>query len=288
MGAKLPRKTAASDFEFRVQASGCRLAAFAGAVMLALFTGGSAPALAQDLPAASNVVARLLERAAQVARSGDETNYVYAKRAVVEELDAEGKAIKTTEKLYQVTLIQGLPFARLVKVQGRDLTPLELQKRDKKEQEFRNKITARDPKEMTKRQEPWLTREMMDHFDYTVAKRELLEQRPTLVLNFTPKPIIPAANSFQDQILGRMAGQIWVDETDAEIALVSVHLTEPVSLGWLSLVGSLKQCDLTMRRQRTPEAVWVNQKQTLLILGRKLFSAMRFRSTEESSGFRRP
>jgi hypothetical protein len=52
-------------------------------------------------------------------------------------------------------------------------------------------------------------------------------------------------------------------------------------------LGSLSQCQLLLERQRMPEGVWVNAKQTLLIQCRKLTATLRFRILEESSRFAR-
>jgi hypothetical protein len=62
-------------------------------------------------------------------------------------------------------------------------------------------------------------------------------------------------------------------------------LVEPIFLGWFGLLGSLNQCDLSLERQRMPDGVWINAKQALHIQCRKLTATMRFRTTEESSGF---
>jgi hypothetical protein len=243
---------------------------------------------AQDLPAATNVIARLIERSGQVATNAQADQYLYDKRSLMEELDASGNAVQTTEKLYRVSLISGVPFARLVKIQGRDLTPAELQKQGEREQRFRNKISARDPKDLIKHKEPLVTHDLTDRFQFTVVKREPCEGRPAVVLDFAPKPAQAPAKDMSGQILNRLAGRLWVDEQDAELASVDMHLTESVSLGWLGIFGSLKQIDFSLRRQRTSEGVWVAHQQTLLLGGRKLASAMRYRITETCSGFRRP
>ena len=63
---------------------------------------------------------------------------------------------------------------------------------------------------------------------------------------------------------------------------------EGISLGWFGMVGSLKQCDFSLENQRVADGVWLKAKQTILIAGRKVVSALRYRSTEEEYGFRKP
>jgi hypothetical protein len=53
------------------------------------------------------------------------------------------------------------------------------------------------------------------------------------------------------------------------------------------MLGSLSRCDLSLDRKRMPEGVWVNARQILQIQCRKLASTLRFRSTEESSEYKK-
>ncbi|HXP63483.1 MAG TPA: hypothetical protein VN829_23470 [Dongiaceae bacterium] len=260
---------------------------FAGLLMFDLAVPCGA-AVGGSLPEAAAVMKRVVQRAEQVARGAEEGKYVYEKRSVVEELDDAGKARKTTEKTYKVALIRGLPLARLTKVQNRDLTEEEIRAEDRKEQELRNRVTGKDPQQMVKKKENWLTPELVGRYDYKVEGRESVENRPMLVLSFQPKAGHNPDETIPDRVLRRLAGRLWVDEAEAEVARVQAGLTEDLSLGWFGLIGSLKQCDLDLQKKRLEDGGWVNAKQTLEIRGRKLFSRMRVRTLEESYNFKRP
>src|SRR5262245_10714621 len=103
------------------------LSLFAIAISALLFAPSPAAA-AEALPAGSNILQRVIARADFVAKTNQTNHYTYEKRSVTIELDEKGRVVKSTEKLYQVVLIGGLPFPRLVKVEGRDLTARELEK----------------------------------------------------------------------------------------------------------------------------------------------------------------
>jgi hypothetical protein len=240
------------------------------------------------LPPAAEILSRFVKRAQDVARQTEKNPYQYEKRSLMEELDPQDQVIKTTEKTYRVRLIAGLPFSRLVKIQGRALSPSELQKEDQREQAFRQKVSALNFKKMADNKETWLTPQLLDRFEFTVKERVRFNERNTLVLNFRPKSGKLPVQSMQDQIMNRLAGQVWIDEEEAEAAYLTVHLSETVSLGFLGVLASLKRCDLVFERKRMPDGVWVNTKHTMLILGRKLFSSMSYRITEESRDFARP
>jgi len=241
---------------------------------------------ADALPAASEVTRRMIERAQAVARAEQGPQYTYEKRSLLERLDANGQPVSSEEKIYQVTLISGFPFNRLVKIQGRKLSAEELRREDAREERFRQRFISADRKKLVAQKEALVTPELLDRYQFTVKERVVLSNRPTLVLTFTPKEANLPSGTAQDKLLNGMAGTIWIDEGDADTARLMVNLVEPVSLGWFGWLGSLTRCELSLERQRMPDGVWINTKQALLIQCRKLMATLRFRTTEESRGFR--
>lgn len=241
---------------------------------------------AEPLPAASNLLQRVVERAQTVARAGGTNHYAYDKRSVTEELDEDERVTKSTEKLYRVELIGGLPFPRLVKVQGRELSAKELEKENQRETAFRQRVTRVDMGKKAKRKEGLATPELVDRFDFRVTKREVVEGRPTLVMTFAPRAGTPV-KTMEDKIFQKVFGTVWVDEQEAEMTKLDASVRGPVPLGWFGAVGSLHKFQATIERSRMPDGVWVNRKSSFWIVARKLLSTIRTRTVEGSSGFRR-
>jgi hypothetical protein len=241
----------------------------------------------ETLPEASEVTRRMVERSQTVARADQGPQYTYVKRSLLERLDDAGQSLKSEEKIYQVTLITGLPFNRLVKIQGRELSAEELRREEGREERFRQRFVSADAKKVAARKEGLVTPELLGRYQFAVEKRVVLRNRPALVLTFKPKDGNLPSRTVQDKLLNRMAGRLWIDEGDADPAKLEVSLVEPIFLGWFGLLGSLNQCDLSLERQRMPDGVWINSKQALHIQCRKLTATMRFRTTEESSGFKK-
>jgi hypothetical protein len=236
---------------------------------------------------ASEVTRRMIERSQAVARAERGTQYTYEKRSLLEPLDAAGHVLKPEEKIYQVTLIGGLPLNRLVKIQGRELSSEELKEEDARQERFRQRFVSGDAKTLAARKEGLVTPELLDRYHFEVKERVILANRPTLVLAFRPKEENLPSKAVQDKLLNRMAGTIWIDEGDADTARLVVSLAEPVWLGWFGLLGSLSRCELTLERQRMPDGVWINTRQVLFIQCRQLMATMRFRTTEESRGVKK-
>jgi hypothetical protein len=264
----------------------CRLFLIAGFPIIAV-PGRCDAQPGGTLPDAATVMENVIRRSDEVARADEADEYRYEKRSVEEELDAAGKATKTTEEIYEVIPIQGMPFERLVKVQGRELTVKEIKEQDRKEAEFRKSVAEHAPQKSSMTNNGWLDKKLVDYFIFRVEGRSNFLGRSMLMVSFEPKARGPE-KTIADKVLKRLAGTLWIDEQDSEIVLVKVRLTADLSLGLFGMIGSLKQFDLTIERERLPDGVWVDRKQTLVLGGRKVFSTMHFRAVEESSNFRKP
>ena len=107
------------------------------------------------LPEPSEVTQRMIERSQTVARVDQGPQYTYQKRSLLQRLDAVGNLLKSEEKFYQVTLIGGFPFKRLVKIQDRELSSEELKREDAKEEKFRQRFVSADPKQLVARRRVW-------------------------------------------------------------------------------------------------------------------------------------
>ena len=221
--------------------------AFAGLLLgLAAVLPGRA---AENLPAASNLLQRVVERAQFVARAGQTNHYAYEKHSLTEELDDKDEVIKSAKKHYQVKLIGGVPFTRLVKVQGRELTAKELEKQNERETAFRQRITRVDLQKKAKRKEGLATFELVDRFDFQVTQREIIEGRPMLVVTFSARAGAPD-KSMEDKVFQQVFGTVWVDEEEAEMAKLDARVRGPVSLGLFGAVGSLNKFQATIERSR--------------------------------------
>ncbi len=254
-----------------------------GLALLALSRG---VAYSKELPDAAAVVKRVIERAEDSARKEAARKYVYQKRSRVEELDSSGKVNESTEKEYQVILIDGAPFSRLVRIQDRELIPAELDEEKRKEEAFRKKVAGKRLARKARAEEDGHLAELAAHYDFTTERREYIGSRSVLVLSFRPKADHGVDKTTEDKILHHFAGKVWVDEQEAEIVRLKVGLTESMSLGLFGMAGGLKQCDFGVENTRVAEGVWLKAKETVYIVGRKLLSPMRYRSTEEAFDFK--
>ena len=238
----------------------------------------------QPLPSADQVMQRVLERSQTRAAATNAPAWTYNKLAVMEKLDGKGKVEDRTEKLYRVQIIQGVPVSKLIKVEGRDLTPGELKKENQHDAALQKQVSGRDPKKAVAGREALITTNLAERFQFTALRRETIQGRQTVVITFVAKPI-KGKDSIPDQILNRMAGTLWVDETTAEVARLEVHLTQELSLGLFGVLGTLHGCQMALLSKPMPDGTWLPEKTDMSFSARFVLSNVRFHMEETSDGY---
>jgi len=240
--------------------------------------------LGAPLPSGADVIGRLLERSSAMAAATNAPAWAYDKLTVMEKLDGDAKVEERTEKLYRVQIINGVPISRLVKIAGRDLNEAELAKQNQREASFQKQLSGRDPKKAVSRRESFVTKDVIERFEYTSLRREAVQGRQTVVLGFAPKSG-KDSGSFQERLFNRMEGTLWVDEATGDVARLEVHLTKGFSLGVLGVLGSIKECRMNLESKPMVDGTWLPEKTTMSISARMLLTSVRFHMEETSTNF---
>jgi len=249
----------------------------------ACLAGGTNEAAA-PLPSADQMLHRLLDRSAAMVAATNAPVWAYDKRTVMEKLDGDANVDERTEKLYRVQLIHGVPFSRLVEVAGRDLTEAEIKKENQREAAFQKRLSGRDPKKAVSQRESFITKDMIERFEYKPLRREMVQNHQTVVMSFEPKSG-EDSGSIQDRLFNRMAGMLWVDEATGDVARLEVHLTKGFSLGVLGVLGSIKECRMNLESKPMTDGTWLPVKTTMAISARMLLTSVRFHMEETSTNF---
>ncbi len=224
----------------------------------------------------SNVVARY-----QSVSTQRQTVYNYKQTTVIEELDSKGTVKERKEKFYDVKLIGGMPRAKLLLVNGKQLTGKAL-----KDEEERDKKRAQrfDEKKDTPDYEVLVSKELISRYNFRFKGREELNGRDAYVLSFAPRSDDLPIDKMQDRVLNKLSGLVWVDCEDFEVARADLHLSDRVKLLG-GFIGALDIFDLELNRARSPYGAWYNQVGSLRVEGRKLFSPIRFKAKESAQEF---
>lgn len=230
------------------------------------------------------MIQRMMDRSAVLAAATNAPVWAYDKRTLMEKLDSDAKVEERTEKLYRVRIVRGVPFSRLVGVAGTNLTETEIKKENERETAFQKNLSGRDPNKAVKQREAFITKDMIERFDYKVLRRETVQGHQTVVVSFEPKPG-KDSGSIQDRLFSRLAGMLWVDEATGDIARLQVQLTKGFSVGLLGVLGSVKECRMNLDSKPMPDGTWLPEKTTMAISARMFLSSVRFQIEETSSNF---
>ena len=231
-----------------------------------LLVGLLGPALvAED---AREIVRRAVELDSANARLA--RNYTFLQRQDVRDLDGAGRV--KTEKLetWDITLLEGSPYRRLV---ARNDQPISAEEQQREEEKLRRSIDERrqeTPAQRESRLEEWAkrqerqrepVRELPDAFDFTLTGEELLDGRLVYVIVATPKPGYKPKSTFSG-FFPKVKLRLWIDKRDYQGARIEMEVLDTVSLGGFLLRVS-KGTRLLIEQNRVNDEVWLPKKVVL-------------------------
>jgi hypothetical protein len=254
---------------------------FAGEPPKPVTVTNAAPPTFEQL--ASNVVAR-----SKFERTQNTTaQFAFTKLRVLEEFDGKGKLEERKDSRQEWFPINGSPFARTVERNGKPLTEKERKAEEERETAVRaGKRPARSP-EATKRDKEWqFTDEMLARYSFKVTGPELVRGRPAWVVEFAPRSKDLPVKQITDRVANKVAGKVWVDAEDWEVARLKVWLTEELTfIG--GVAGVLRKFELLLDRTRVEPNAWLPTTIDFEMAGRELLVNKRLHYREEAKDFKR-
>ena len=195
----------------------------AGALLL-----GPPPALAWD------VNALVLEAAARQREGEVSAGRIAFERIEVEtEIDADGRPKAPARKRYSVVMDRrGVVGRELLEVDGRPATDEEKEK-SRREDEKRRRAALEangeksDEEELMSGRVPLL--DLLPRLQFRLVGEELLDGRPTHVVDFQPKPGV-VSKTIRDRVLNNFAGRTWIDVAEVQVRKIDGRLTTPVKV----------------------------------------------------------
>jgi hypothetical protein len=233
---------------------------------------------------AEQIVTKVMEQVRAPERTEHRQDYTYSKHVLAEELNSKDQVEDRKEKVYQIQ--GGVAVLQSMKVNGKPVTEEELKKENERVLKTRQKLTGAKISKTDENWETFLTSDLLARYKFTLVRQELLNQRPSYVLTFVPLSTKLPVKRTMDRVLNQIAGTVWVDAQEFEIAKADVSVQSKVTLGGiLEVVGALKQFHYVIERQRVDNLVWFNKATKGEVEGRKLWDNTHVRSQTESSDF---
>jgi hypothetical protein len=195
-------------------------------------------ALFAQQPDAQEIVRRSV--AAQTADWNAAPNYSFVER------DTVAKHGAATSKTYEVLMIGGSQYNRLIAVGGRPLSSGEQADEDRRVQQEIQRRKRESPSARGRRVEKYERERQQDHammlemgegFSFKLAGSEKVDGHDTWLLEATPKPGYQPKTR-DTKVLTGMKGKLWVDKEQYHWVKVEAEVFRPVSFyGFLAKVG---------------------------------------------------
>ena len=204
------------------------------------------------------------------------------------ERDVTVKPGVRTLKIYDVQMIDGSTYSRLVAVNGQPLSApqsaaearklqQEIARRLRESPEARKKRVAEYQKE--RRQDHAMFTEMTKAFDYKLTGEQTVNGRRCFVLQATPKTgYVP--RSRETAVLKGMRGTMWVDADQYQWVKVHAEVFRPVSFG-LFFASVKPGTEFTLEQKPVAGSLWLPSHFTMKVNARVVFWSRR--STDDET-----
>ncbi|QHN04622.1 hypothetical protein FTO74_15580 [Granulicella sp. WH15] len=220
--------------------------------------GQTTPAPLPDIPTLMHQVEAHQREAETV-----EKDYIYRESTQADELDSHGSVKKTTTREFDVFWTEGVNVHRMVSKDGKELSPEEQKKLSEridkdvaKARERRLKADASGKETDSQGHEEITVSRMLELGSFTNARRETINGRDTIVVDFTGDPKAKTRNPGEAAIHD-MAGTIWIDEADRSIVRIGGQFINPFKIGGGLLVSVRKGTSFTFRNRKINDEVWL-------------------------------
>lgn len=247
------------------------LAGIALAVLLLAAPAGAQPADRvpgpEDLPFPAE---ELIRKVAFAQRRVDRslTDYTFDQLEVRTDRGKDGRPKETRRRLFHNFSGErpGEATRELVAVDGRPATEEERReqaeedaKQQRREVERRAGAEASRPPAVSGEEEdpllgPRRLSDLIARFDYRLEGIVEEDGRLLYALEFSPKPGRPAG-ALGDRALNALAGRVFVDASDFQIASVEARLVKPVKVAG-GLGANVREATISYRGSRLPHGVW--------------------------------
>jgi hypothetical protein len=170
-------------------------------------------------------------------------------------------------KTYQVILLVGTPYRRLIEEDGRQLPPSDAQQEARDLEDARDKRSSETPDERARRAAEYqqtrerahrIIEEMPHAFDYAFHVAQVTQasqSRTVYVLEATPRAGYDPPNR-EAQVLGGMQGQFWIDTRSFQLVRGWARVNHPVSIeGFLATVEP--GTEFEVEQQPVADGIWL-------------------------------
>jgi hypothetical protein len=221
-------------------------------------------------------------------------NYTFLERAETRELDADGQVKSHKILLYDVTLLEGSPYRRLVGKDDHGLSPEEQSVEQKKLNDSIAQRQKETPAARARRIADWEKRrqrerepldEVPDAFDFRMAGEEQIDGRSAWVIEGTPRPGYRGRSTL-GKLFPKFRGKLWIDKADYQWVRTEAEATGDISWG-LFIARLNKGARVEIQMTRVNDEVWLPKRIEAKVSARLVVKKYRIESDTSFSNYRK-
>ena len=190
--------------------------------------------------------------------------YSYTQRSTRRAVDKNGVLKDDGSETWQLSFYKGNRIRRLVEKNGKPLSPAEQKDADrdaeKRVEEIEKELAKKekDPERPAEESRRISLAEVLRASRLVNPRRERFRGRDVIVFDFEPNPNFDYKNAKSMlKLFGKMAGVMWIDEKDKQVARIEAYLADSFNIGGGVLAKLRKGASFTMEQERLNDEIWL-------------------------------
>lgn len=192
-----------------------------------------------------------------------EKNYMYHSVETAQELDGKGRVKKTTVTEADHYFVNGIRVRRLVKKNGKELSPEEIahenqriERESAKAREKRNKADAASRPTDSRGEDEITVSRLIELGAFTNARRVQLHGRNTIAIDYVGD-LKAKTHSRAEEAIRNLSGTAWIDEQDHMLVRVEGQFVSAFKVGAGLVANIQKGTRFTMEQTKVNDEVWL-------------------------------
>jgi hypothetical protein len=243
------------------------LAGFSGQAVMPS-ARGSAASEKTTIPDAATMLREVEAHQKQLDKMRE--NYTFRAVQTTRQLDSSGKTKKVETEEHEVFFVNGHQVEKLVRKDGKDLTPDQA----RKEQDRVNKevLKISQPGYSSPDKDEITVARLLQIVAFSRPRRVSLNERNTIAFDFAGDQHAKT-HGRDEEALKKVSGTVWIDEADREVSRMSATLDENYHVGFGLLASVAKGSNVVFDQALIRNEAWLPTAITLHLQARAFLVA---------------
>lgn len=202
-------------------------------------------------------------------------DYTWVGRSHERHFDAHDRVTSDHREAWEMLVLDGLPFSRMLERDGKPLPPAEQQKEKQKLDRETAKLAAQSPEqkqrraaafEKSRRRERAFLLEIPDAFELRLEGSDTIDGQPVWVVSGTPKPGYHAKTR-EGAALSKIRGKMWIEKAGYQWVRIEAETIDTISFG-VFLARLAPGAKLVLEQTRIDDQLWLPKREYMIGKGR--------------------